>query len=198
MRIEIEEAGDARAQPRLDVVEERRRRAVADEHAEAGAAAGGVHLAGFEPAHQAAEDVLALEAPEVIDDLDGDAHAVGAAAIDGRVLGAERDLGLAIVGEARLAHLVDGRVVERVHDELVRQLAEHLADALGRAELAGEGHRLVHGVIAPFGVGEREREPARAPRQVCVERRGFAQTACGARCAGGRLRAAARRMTGGP
>ena len=73
---------------------------------------------------------------------------------------------LAIVREARLAQLVDGRVVERVHDELVRQLAEHLADALGRAELAGEGHRLLDRVIAPLGVGERVGEAARAPRQV--------------------------------
>ena len=151
VQIEIEEAGDARAQPRLDVVEERRRRAVADQHAEAGAAAGGVHLARLEAAHQAAEDVLALEAAEVIDDLDGDAHAVGAAAKDRGVLGAERDLGLAIVREARLAQLVDGRVVQRVHDELVRQLAEHLAHALGRAELAGERHGLVDRVIAALG-----------------------------------------------
>ena len=94
--------------------------------------------------------------------------------------------------------LVDGRVVERVHDELVRQLAEHLADALGRAELAGEGHRLVDGVIAPLGVGERVGEAARAPRQVRVERRRLAADARAARCAACRPRAAARRTTARP
>ena len=75
------------------------------------------------------------------------------------------------MGVAGAALRVGGRAVERVHEQLVRQLGEHLAQTSRRPQLVDEALGVGDGGVAPGTVGDGVLESGEPPGEERPERR---------------------------